>query len=58
MAIRWVTLTIVCGEPTFEWCDACQFSALAVFPLTAISTEGVGPFGEYRRCLHCKPVED
>lgn len=58
MAVRWVTAHVVVGTPTFEWCDACQFSEMAVFPLNAISEAGVSPMGTYRRCLRCNPVED
>lgn len=50
---RTLAIYIVLGEPTFEWCDVCQFNELATFPVTSISVIGVGSFGTLRRCLRC-----
>jgi len=50
----WLVLS---GEPTFEWCDRCQFSELAVVPVTILDDWGVTPGGTYRRCLRCDPLE-
>lgn len=57
MAVRYVTAHVIVGEPTFEWCDVCQFNALGVFPCTLISEAGVSPFGVVRRCLRCNPPD-
>lgn len=50
----WLVLS---GEPTFEWCDRCQFSELVVAPVVLLTDDGVTPGGTYRRCLRCDPLE-
>lgn len=58
MATRWVTAHIIVGTPTFEWCETCQFSEMAVFPLSLLSEAGVSNCGTYRRRLRCDPAEE
>ena len=47
---------IVFGEPDMDQattCADCGFDAVAIFPLTSLTSEGVGPFGTYATCLRC-----
>ena len=57
MARATVTVCLVLGEPTFGWCERCQFSELAVFQVTVLTDDGVAPGGTYRRRLRCDSLE-
>lgn len=38
-------------------CPDCGFDALLDFPLTAITADGVGPFGTVAACARCYSEE-
>lgn len=58
---RSVICHIIVGDPetnAAEECPSCGFDAVMVFPLTSMSLNGVGPFGQYRACVRCADLEE
>jgi hypothetical protein len=47
---------VLVGEPDMDAvaeCPDCGFDSLLTFPLTAMSANGVGPWGTIRVCGRC-----
>lgn len=52
-------LLVIVGEPDVDaakTCPDCGFDSLLGFPLTAISLNGVGPWGTYEACSRCHEI--
>lgn len=46
---------IVPRDPTAEWCERCNTSAILTFPLAALCDNGVLDVGQISGCTTCDP---